>query len=266
QLEMQCLVKPGTQAEHCAYWREARLRWHQQLGIPAGRLRLHTHEKLAHYADAAVDIEFEFPFGFKELEGIHSRTDFDLSRHQELSGKKLQYFDPEENRSYTPYVVETSLGLDRLFLAHLSQAYREEEVPTAKGDTELRTVLRLHPLVAPIQVAILPLLKKDGLPELAREIMADLQWQLQLEYDEKDAIGRRYRRQDAKGTPFCVTIDHDSLQDEAVTVRERDSMRQERIPIQLLRNHLMSAFSLKRALVGEQRPVLLYPSGTGPSG
>ncbi|MCE3007290.1 MAG: glycine--tRNA ligase [Bacteroidetes bacterium] len=250
QLEMQFFVKPGTQAEHFAYWREARLRWHQQLGIPAGRLRLHTHEKLAHYADAAVDIEFEFPFGFKELEGIHSRTDFDLSRHQELSGKKLQYFDPEENRSYTPYVVETSLGLDRLFLAHLSQAYREEEVPTAKGDTELRTVLRLHPLVAPIQVAILPLLKKDGLPELAREIMADLQWQLQLEYDEKDAIGRRYRRQDAKGTPFCVTIDHDSLQDEAVTVRERDSMRQERIPIQLLRNHLMSAFSLKRALVG----------------
>lgn len=248
QMEMQFFVKPGTQQEFYEKWRDTRLAWHKKLGINPERLKLHPHEKLAHYADAAVDIEFQFPFGFKELEGIHSRTDFDLRSHQELSGKKLQYFDPEESQSYIPYVVETSVGLDRLFLTHLCDAYMEEEVPTAKGEMEVRTVLRLHPLVAPIQAAILPLVKKDGLPELATEIMNDLKWHLNVEYDEKDAIGRRYRRQDAKGTPFCITIDHDSLTDEAVTVRERDSMRQERIPLSLLRNHLMSAFSLKTLL------------------
>jgi glycyl-tRNA synthetase len=248
QMEMQFFVKPGTQQAHYEYWRAERLAWHQRLGIRPTMLRLHDHDKLAHYADAAVDIEFHFPFGFRELEGIHSRTDFDLSRHQELSGKKLQYFDPEENRNYIPYVVETSVGLDRLFLAHLSQAYMEEEVPTAKGDTEVRTVLRLHPLVAPVQVAILPLVKKDGLPELAHELFNDLRWFMQVDYDDKDAIGRRYRRQDAKGTPFCITIDHDSLQDEAVTLRERDSMQQQRIPISLLRNHLQSALSFKQLM------------------
>jgi glycyl-tRNA synthetase len=200
--------------------------WHRNLGFSASKYRFHDHDKLAHYANAAADIEFEFPFGFKELEGIHSRTDFDLRNHEAFSGKKLQVFDPESNSSYIPYVVETSVGLDRLFLAVLSTAYDEETLP----DGSVRTVLHLPPALAPTKAAILPLIKKDGLPELAHELMNALKFDFQVAYDEKDAIGRRYRRQDALGTPICITVDHESLTDGAATLRYRDSMQQERLP------------------------------------
>jgi glycyl-tRNA synthetase len=227
QMEMQFFVRPGTELEWFSYWKEQRMKWHLSMGIPQESYRFHEHEKLAHYANAAFDIEFNFPMGFKELEGIHSRTDFDLKAHQEFSGKKLQYFDPEINESYVPFVVETSIGLDRTFLAVLTYAYREEKLE----DGSERTVMRIPPKLAPVKAAILPLVKKDGLPEKAREIFNQLKLDYMCQYDEKDAIGRRYRRQDAIGTPYCITIDHQSLQDNMVTIRERDSMAQDRVPV-----------------------------------
>ncbi|MDD2962779.1 MAG: glycine--tRNA ligase [Bacteroidales bacterium] len=230
QMEMQYFVRPGTEMEWYRYWKEARMKWHLSLGIPAAKYRFHDHDKLAHYANAAADIEFEFPFGFKELEGIHSRTDFDLGAHQKHSGKKLQYFDPELNESYVPYVVETSIGLDRMFLAVLSQAYTEEKL----DDGSDRVVLRIPPVLAPVKAAILPLVAKDGLPEKGREIMEMLKYDYMCQYEEKDSIGRRYRRQDAIGTPYCITIDHQTTQDDTVTIRERDTMEQHRVPISQL--------------------------------
>ncbi len=227
QMEMQFFIKPGTQQEWYEKWKEKRLKWHLSLGLGKENYRFHDHEKLAHYADAAADIEFKFPFGFKELEGIHSRTDFDLAQHEKHSGKKLQYFDHEENKSYAPYVVETSIGLDRMFLAVFSNSLEEETLEN--GTT--RTVLKLPAVLAPTKAAILPLLKKDGLPEIARKIVDDLKWDFNVVYDEKDAVGRRYRRQDAVGTPFCITVDHDTLDDNAVTIRYRDTMEQKRVAI-----------------------------------
>jgi glycyl-tRNA synthetase len=234
QMEMQFFVKPDTEMHWYESWKAKRIAWHKALGISAEHYRFHDHIKLAHYANAACDIEFKFPMGFKELEGIHSRTDFDLSNHEKLSGKKLRYFDTETNESYVPYVVETSIGLDRMFLAVLSAAYEEEQIPAKPGSTEeggVRTVLRIPAPLAPVKVAVLPLIKKDGLPEKARAIIDTLKLDLNCQYDEKDSIGKRYRRQDAIGTPYCITVDHDTLNDDAVTIRERDSMQQERVPI-----------------------------------
>ncbi|MEM7658213.1 MAG: glycine--tRNA ligase [Bacteroidota bacterium] len=248
QMEMQFFVAPGTQQEWYQYWKEARRKWHEALGLSAERLHFHTHEKLAHYADAAEDIQFDFPIGIKELEGIHSRTDFDLGSHQEFSGKKIQYFDPEREASYTPYVVETSVGLDRTFLAHLSNAYQEEEVPNAKGGTDTRVVLKLHPLLAPYKAAIFPIVRKDGLPEVARKILDKLKFDHNVMYDEKDSVGRRYRRHDAIGTPFCITVDHDTLEDQAVTIRDRDTMKQVRLPIAAVADYLKSKLSWKDVL------------------
>ncbi|HEX5003283.1 MAG TPA: glycine--tRNA ligase [Bacteroidia bacterium] len=225
QMEMQFFVKPGTEIQWYDYWKERRLKWHRALGFPIGKHRFHDHIKLAHYANAACDIEFEFPFGFKELEGIHSRTDFDLKAHEAYSGKKLQYFDPEMNENYVPYVVETSIGLDRMFLAVMTQAYKEEKL---EDGTE-RVVLNIPAFLAPVKVAVLPLVKKDGLPEIARAIIDTLKYDHLCQYDEKDSIGKRYRRQDAIGTPFCITIDHQTTEDNTVTIRYRDTMLQERI-------------------------------------
>lgn len=230
QMEMQFFVKPGEEMEWFNYWKNERMRWHLAMGIPPSKYKFHEHEKLAHYANAAFDIEFEFPIGFKEIEGIHSRTDFDLNSHQKFSGKKIQYFDNETNTSYVPYVVETSIGLDRTFLAVFSNAYQEENLE----DGSVRVVLKIPAFLAPIKVAVLPLVKKDGLPEKAREIMDMLMPEFMCQYDEKDAIGRRYRRQDAIGSPFCITIDHQTLEDNTVTIRERDSMLQERISTDVL--------------------------------
>ena len=241
QMEMQFFVKPGTQKEWYEHWKETRLKWHLSLGMGTENYRFHDHDKLAHYADAAADIEFNFPFGFKELEGIHSRTDFDLKAHEEYSGKKLQYFDHEENRSYTPYVVETSIGLDRMFLAVFSNSLVEEDLEN--GTT--RTVLKLPAVLAPFKAAILPLVKKDGLPEVAREILEDLKWDFNVFYDEKDAVGKRYRRQDANGTPFCITVDHDTLLDNTVTIRYRDSMEQKRVAIADLKGIIKEAVAVK---------------------
>ncbi len=232
QMEMQFFLRPGTQKEWYEKWKEARMKWHLALGTPQEKLRFHDHDNLAHYADAAVDIQFEFPFGFKELEGIHSRTDFDLTSHQELSGRKLQYFDPELKESYVPYVVETSIGCDRMFLAALSNALKEETVPDADGKDTTRVVLKLHPVLAPVKCAVLPLVKnKEGLTTKAREIFDRIKFSFNCQYDEKDGIGRRYRRQDAIGTPYCITIDFDTLEDDTVTIRERDSLEQRRIPV-----------------------------------
>jgi len=244
QMEMQYFVKPGEELEWFRHWKEKRLKWHLSLGIPETKYRMHDHEKLAHYANAATDIEFEFPFGFKELEGIHSRTDFDLTAHQKFSGKKLQFFDPETNESYVPYVVETSIGLDRTFLAIISHAYNEETLE----DGSTRVVLKIPPILAPIKVAVLPLVKKDGLPEKAREIMDSLMFDFMCQYDEKDAIGRRYRRQDAIGTPYCITIDHQSLEDNMVTIRYRDTMQQERIPIEKISEVVGEKLSYKKLI------------------
>ena len=227
QMEMQFFIKPGTQEEWYNHWKEARIKWHKALGLGEENYRFHDHVKLAHYADAACDIEFNFPMGFKELEGIHSRTDFDLKQHEEFSNKKLRYFDPETQERYVPYVLETSIGLDRMFLAVLSSSLREETLE----DGSERTVMSIPFALAPVKAAVLPLIKKDGLPEKAREILAQLQLHHNVQYDEKDAIGRRYRRQDAIGTPLCITVDHDTLEDHAVTVRNRDTMKQERIAI-----------------------------------
>ena len=244
QMEMQFFIPPGTQKEWYEQWKEKRLKWHLALGMGEDNYRFHDHEKLAHYADAASDIEFRFPFGFKELEGIHSRTDFDLASHEKFTGKKLQYFDPERNENYVPYVVETSIGLDRMFLAVLSNALTEETL----DDATQRTVLKLPPALAPTKVAVLPLVKKDGLPELARTIVDDLKWDLETAYDEKDAVGRRYRRQDAQGTPYCITVDHQSLEDQTVTLRERDTMQQERIAIDRLKKLIVDKVSLTSLL------------------
>ena len=244
QMEMQFFITPGTQKEWYEHWKEKRLKWHTSLGLGKENYRFHDHEKLAHYADAASDIEFRFPFGFKELEGIHSRTDFDLSSHEKFTGKKLQYFDPERNENYVPYVVETSVGLDRMFLAVFSNALTEEILE----DGSSRTVLKLPPALAPTKVAVLPLVKKDGLPELSRSIVDDLKWSFTTAYDEKDAVGRRYRRQDALGTPYCITVDHQSLEDQTVTLRERDSMKQERISITDLKNGITDQVTLENLL------------------
>ena len=227
QMEMQFFVRPGTEMEWYETWKEKRLSWHKSLGIDASNYRFHDHEKLAHYANAAADIEFKFPFGFKELEGIHSRTDFDLKQHEEFSGKKLQYFDPELGENYVPYVVETSIGLDRMFLAILSNSLQTEQLE----DGSTRTVMNIPAFLAPYKVAVLPLLKKDGLPEKAREVMNSLKFDHMVKYDKKDAIGKRYRRQDAAGTPLCVTVDHQTLEDNTLTVRFRDTMEQIRVPI-----------------------------------
>lgn len=244
QMEMQFFIQPGTQKEWYEHWKENRMRWHLSLGMGEDNYRFHDHEKLAHYADAAADIEFRFPFGFKELEGIHSRTDFDLSSHEKFSGKKLQYFDHETNKNYVPYVLETSIGLDRMFLAVFSNSLKEEELEN--GTT--RTVLKLPAVLSPTKAAILPLVKKDGLPEIAKEIIDDLKWDFNVTYDEKDAVGRRYRRQDANGTPFCVTVDHQTKEDQTVTIRHRDSMEQERVSISDLRGVISDAVDMRNWL------------------
>lgn len=244
QMEMQFFVKPGTEMEWYEYWKETRMKWHKSLGFTEDAHRFHDHIKLAHYANAAADIEFNFPMGYKELEGVHSRTDFDLSAHQEHSGKKLQYFDPETKESYVPYVVETSIGLDRMFLAVLSMAYEEEKLE----DGSERVVLRIPASLAPTKVAVMPLTKKDGLPDKAREILKDLKFDFTCQYDEKDAIGKRYRRQDAVGTPFCVTVDHQTLEDNTVTLRHRDSMEQDRVAVNQLEGILAAKTSMKQVL------------------
>ena len=237
-------MKPGEEMGYYDYWKEYRLKWHLSLGLGSENYRFHDHEKLAHYANAATDIEFNYPFGFKELEGIHSRTDFDLKAHEEFSGKKLQFFDNETNSSYIPYVVETSVGLDRLFLAIFSKALQEEILE----DGSVRTVLRLPSVLAPTKAAILPLVKKDGLPEVAREIIDDLKWEFNVTYDEKDAVGRRYRRQDALGTPFCITVDHQTLEDKTVTIRYRDTMKQDRVQIADLKGIIDKEVSMRNWL------------------
>ena len=234
QMEMQFFVKPGTQAEWYKKWKDSRMNWHKSLGISKDNYRFHDHDKLAHYADAACDIEYKFPFGFKELEGIHSRTNFDLVQHESYSGKKLKYFDPEENESYVPYVVETSIGLDRMFLAILSSSFIEEKLE----NDSVRTVLKIPPFLSPFKAAILPLVKKDGLSEYATKLYDSLKIHFNISYDEKDAVGRRYRRQDAIGTPLCITIDHDSLNNDTVTIRDRDSMRQKRVKIKDIRSEI----------------------------
>ena len=244
QMEMQFFVRPGEEIAWFEKWKEARLKWHLALGLGESKYRFHNHEKLAHYANAAADIEFEFPFGFKELEGIHSRTDFDLSQHQKFSGKKMQYFDPETNENYVPYVIETSIGLDRTFLAIYASSYCEEKLENG----EARVVLRLPAFLAPVKLAVLPLVKKDGLPEFARKIMGDLKYDVNCQYDEKDSIGKRYRRQDAIGTPFCITIDHQSLTDNTVTIRYRDSMEQERVSVENLRAIVEEKVSMRKVL------------------
>lgn len=244
QMEMQYFIKPGTQKKWYEAWKEKRMKWHISLGMGEENYRFHDHEKLAHYADAAADIEFKFPFGFKELEGIHSRTDFDLGNHEKYSGKKLQYFDPEENKSYVPYVLETSIGLDRMFLAVFSNSLREEELE----NNTTRTVLKLPAVLAPTKAAILPLLKRDGLPEVAQKLVDDLKWDFNVAYDEKDAVGRRYRRQDAVGTPFCITVDHQTLEDESVTIRHRDSMEQQRVKISEVRGIVAKEVEMKEWL------------------
>ena len=241
QMEMQFFIQPGTQKDWYEHWKKARMKWHLSMGMDESNYRFHDHEKLAHYADAAADIEFRFPFGFKELEGIHSRTDFDLGNHEKYSGKKLQYFDPETSEHYVPYVVETSIGLDRMFLAVFSHALQEEELENGTS----RTVLRIPPMLAPTKAAVLPLVKKDGLPEVAIRIFDDLKWDFNVAYDEKDAVCRRYRRQDAVGTPFCVTVDHQTLEDNTLTLRYRDSMEQVRLSIKAIKEKIAGEVDMK---------------------
>jgi len=247
QMEMQFFIRPGEEMEWYKKWKETRLKWHKAIGFPAEKLRFHDHEKLAHYANAAVDIEFQFPFGFKEIEGIHSRTDFDLGNHEKFSKKKLQYFDNELNKNYVPFVVETSVGADRVFLATLCNAYTEET--TGEGETlKERVYLKLHPALAPVKAAIFPLTKKDGLPEKALKIFDDLKFDMNVAYEEKDAIGKRYTRQDLIGTPFCIVVDHQTLEDDTVTIRHRDTMLQERVSIGELKSKIEKATSLKTIL------------------
>lgn len=246
QMELQFFVRPGDEMKWFEAWKATRMSWHKALGFGEEKYRFHDHDKLAHYANAATDIEFKFPFGFKEVEGIHSRTDFDLSQHQKFSGKKIQYFDPELNKSYVPYVVETSIGVDRMFLQIMSEAYQEEKIEKEDGKIDERVVLRLPLALAPVKLCVMPLTKKDGLPDKAREIITDLKFDFNCQYDEKDSIGKRYRRQDAIGTPFCVTVDHQSLEDNTVTIRHRDSMEQERVEISKLHDIIKAEVSMKK--------------------
>lgn len=236
QMEMQFFIKPGTELEWFRHWKDVRMKWFRAFGFGDDNYRFHDHSKLAHYANAATDIEFRFPFGFKEVEGIHSRTDFDLKQHQKYSGKKMQYFDPEKGESYIPYVIETSIGVDRTFLHAIAGAYIEEELKKDDGTTDMRVVLRLPAFIAPVKLAVMPLVRKDGLPDIAEKIIDELKFDFNCQYDDKDSIGRRYRRQDAIGTPYCITIDHQTIQDETVTIRYRDSMLQERVAIKSLKN------------------------------
>jgi glycyl-tRNA synthetase len=248
QMEMQFFVQPGTELEWFRKWKEIRMKWHQSLGFGSQNYRFHDHTKLAHYANAATDIEFKFPFGFKEVEGIHSRTDYDLKQHQEYSGKKMQYFDPEKGESYVPYVIETSIGVDRMFLQVISASYAEEELKKEDGSSDTRVVLRLPSFLAPVKLAVMPLVKKDGLPEIAEKIVHDLKFDFNCQYDDKDSIGRRYRRQDAIGTPYCITIDHQTLEDNSVTIRYRDSMKQERIMTDQLKEIIAGKVSIQSLL------------------
>ncbi|MCQ2347466.1 MAG: glycine--tRNA ligase [Paludibacteraceae bacterium] len=250
QMEMQFFVRPGEEMQWFEHWKQFRMKWHKALGLGDEKYRYHDHEKLAHYANAATDIEFLMPFGFKEVEGIHSRTDFDLSQHAKFSGKKIEYFDPDLNKSYTPYVIETSIGVDRMFLSIMCSAYKEEQLEG--GD--VRVVLNLPAVLAPVKACVMPLVKKDGLPEKAREVMDLLKFDFKTTYDEKDSIGKRYRRQDAIGTPFCITVDHDTLNDNAVTVRYRDTMTQDRVKIEDLHDLIAKAVDMKhlfRKIVAE---------------
>ncbi len=248
QMEMQFFVAPGTEIEWYNHWKEKRMRWHRALGFGDDNYRFHEHEKLAHYANAAADIEYRFPFGFREVEGVHSRTDFDLRQHQQHSGKKMQYFDPELNESYIPYVVETSIGVDRMFLQVMAASYMEEDLTREDGTPDSRVVLRLPPVLAPVKLAVLPLVRKDGLPEISRKIIDDLRFEFNCRYDEKDSIGKRYRRQDAIGTPYCITIDYQTAQDETVTIRYRDTMLQERVAIRELRRIIADKVSMQELL------------------
>ena len=245
QMEMQFFIKPGSQKQWYEYWKKERLNWHLSLGIDKSLFRFHNHEKLAHYADAACDIEFNFPFGFKELEGIHSRTDFDLSNHEKYSSKQIKYFDSVDNSKYTPYVLETSIGLDRMFLAIFTSSLNYDKLE----DSSKRVVLKIPSILAPYKCAFLPLLKKDGLPEITKKIQKKLKLNFSTAYDEKDAIGRRYRRQDAIGTPYCITVDHQTVTDNTVTIRERDSMNQERIHIDKLEEFLRSSLNINNWLL-----------------
>ena len=244
QMEMQFFVQPGTELEWFPKWKETRMKWHQALGFGAENYRFHDHDKLAHYANAATDIEFKMPFGFKEVEGIHSRTNFDLSQPEKFSGKSIKYFDPQTNESYTPYVIETSIGVDRMFLSIMCHAYEEEKLENG----ESRVVLKLPAALAPVKCAVMPLVKKDGLPEKAREIIDQLKFHFNCQYDEKDSIGKRYRRQDAIGTPYCVTVDHDTLNDGCVTLRFRDTMEQERVKISELNSIIEDKVSIASLL------------------
>ena len=244
QMEMQFFVRPGTELEWFKTWKEFRLKWHKALGLGDEKYRYHDHEKLAHYANAATDIEFQMPFGFKEVEGIHSRTNFDLSQHEKFSGKNIKYFDPELNENYVPYVIETSIGVDRMFLSVLCSGYEEQQLEG--GDK--RVVLHLPAPLAPVKCAVMPLVKKDGLPEKAREIVNDLKFDFATHYDEKDSIGKRYRRQDAVGTPFCITVDHQTLEDQTVTLRHRDTMAQERVAIADLHRLIHDSVSINSLL------------------
>ena len=244
QMEMQFFVRPGEELKWFDTWKQTRLRWHKALGLGDSKYRFHDHDKLAHYANAATDIEFEMPFGFKEVEGIHSRTNFDLSQHEKFSGKKIQYFDPELNESYTPYVIETSIGVDRMFLSVFCSSYEEQKLEG--GDT--RVVLHLPAPLAPVKCAVLPLVKKDGLPEKAREIVDDLKFDFATHYEEKDTIGKRYRRQDAIGTPYCITVDHQTLEDNTVTLRDRDTMEQTRVQVADLHKLIHDRVSLTSLL------------------
>ncbi len=248
QMEMQFFVKPGEEMKWFNYWKEERLKWHYGFGLGNEKYRFHDHEKLAHYANAATDIEFKLPIGFKEIEGIHSRTDFDLTQHQKFSGKKIQYFDNELNESYVPYVIETSIGLDRTFLSVIAGSYAEEKVEKEGEELGDRVVLRLAAPLAPIKLAILPLVKKDGLPEIARKIMDEVKYSFNCMYEEKDSIGRRYRRQDAIGTPFCITVDHKTPEDETVTIRYRDSMDQDRIPVKKVTEIVQDKINMRKLL------------------
>ena len=250
QMEMQFFVRPGTQKQWYEYWKEARMKWHLSLGISPAKYKFHDHVKLAHYADMACDIEYDFPMGFKEVEGVHSRTDFDLTQHQEFSKKKMQYFDadidPETGKAYgnyIPYVVETSIGLDRTVMMLLSEAYEIEDLSTEEKKDD-RVVLKFPAFLAPIKLAVFPLTKKDGLPEVAHQLMNECRPLFKCFYEEKDAIGKRYRRQDAIGTPFCVTIDHQTLEDQTVTIRHRDSMQQERVHMNEVKNIVLKSLEV----------------------
>ena len=244
QMEMQYFVKPGTELEWFEKWKQTRMAWHQALGFGAENYRFHDHDKLAHYANAATDVEFRMPFGFKEVEGIHSRTNFDLSQHEKYSGRSIKYFDPQSNESYTPFVIETSIGVDRMFLSVMCHSFEEEKLENG----ETRTVLKLPAALAPVKLAVLPLVRKDGLPEKAREIINKLRFHFNCQYDEKDTIGKRYRRQDAIGTPYCVTVDYDTLNDNTVTLRFRDNMEQERVSIDQLNSIIEDKVSIASLL------------------